>query len=49
LTSIRYQVSARLPGTSYSNSDYDVRQNFNANYVYTSKDNWSGNDRPPDF
>ena len=41
LTSIRYQVSPSLPGTSYGNSDYDVRQNFNANYVYTSKDNWS--------
>jgi hypothetical protein len=41
ITSIRYQVSPNLPGTAYGSSDYDVRHLFNANYVYTSKDNYS--------
>jgi hypothetical protein len=36
VTSIRYQVSPSLPGTAYGNSDYDVRHNFTANYVYTT-------------
>jgi hypothetical protein len=41
VVSIRYQVSPTLKGTAYSNSDYDVRQNFTANYVYTSPTNFS--------
>jgi hypothetical protein len=41
VTSIRYQTSPLLPGTAYGSSDYDVRHNINANYVYTSKSNWS--------
>jgi carboxypeptidase family protein/TonB-dependent receptor-like protein len=41
LVSLRYQPSPLLPGTSYGNSDYDVRHNFNANYVYQSSTNWS--------
>ena len=41
IVSLRYQVSPTLPGTSYGSSDYDVRHLFTANYVYTSKDNWS--------
>ncbi len=40
-TSIRYQVSPTLPGKSYSNSDYDVRHNFTANYVYNTPSNFS--------
>ena len=40
-TSIRYQVSPTLPGTAYSNSDYDVRHNFTANYLYTTPTNFS--------
>ncbi|HZR57957.1 MAG TPA: carboxypeptidase regulatory-like domain-containing protein [Terriglobales bacterium] len=41
VVSLRYQVSPNLPGTSYGSSDYDVRHLFNANYVYTSKSDWS--------
>ena len=41
VTSIRYQVSPTLPGTAYGSSDYDVRHNFNMNYIYDSKSNWS--------
>jgi hypothetical protein len=41
LVSLRYQTSPFLPGTAYGSSDYDVRHNINANYVYTSKSNWS--------
>jgi hypothetical protein len=41
LVSLRYTPSPLLPGTSYGNSDYDVRHNFNANYVYQSSTNWS--------
>lgn len=41
VVSIRYQVSPTLPGTAYSNSDYDVRHNFTANYVYTTPTNFS--------
>jgi len=41
VTSIRYQVSPTLPGTSYSNSDYDVRHNFTANYLYNTPTNFS--------
>ncbi|MBV9181722.1 MAG: TonB-dependent receptor, partial [Acidobacteria bacterium] len=40
-TSIRYQVSPTLPGTSYGSSDYDVRHSITANYVYNSKSDWS--------
>ena len=36
VTSIRYQVSPSLPGTAYGNSDYDVRHNFTANYLYST-------------
>lgn len=39
--SLRYITSALLPGTAYGNSDYDVRHNFNLNYVYQSPANWS--------
>ncbi|HEY4900603.1 MAG TPA: carboxypeptidase regulatory-like domain-containing protein [Terriglobales bacterium] len=39
--SMRYLASPGLPGTAYGNSDYDVRQNFSANYVYNTKSNWS--------
>ena len=39
--SIRYQITPNLPGLAYGASDYDVRHNFTANYVYTAKDNWS--------
>jgi len=39
--SIRYQATPTLPGLAYGASDYDVRHNFNANYVYTSKEDWS--------
>jgi hypothetical protein len=41
LVSLRYQASPTLPGTSYSNSDYDVRHNFNLNYVYQTPSHWS--------
>ena len=41
VTSIRYQTSPMLPGTAYGNSDYDVRNNISANYVYNSKADWS--------
>jgi Carboxypeptidase regulatory-like domain len=41
VTSIRYQVSPTLPGTAYSNSDYDVRHNFTANYLYNTPTNFS--------
>jgi len=39
--SIRYQVSPSIPGISYGNSDYDVRHNFTANYVYNTPTNFS--------
>ncbi len=39
--SIRYAISPQLPGTAYGNSDYNVPSNFNANYVYTSKNDWN--------
>jgi hypothetical protein len=41
IASIRYQVTPNLPGLAYGASDYDVRHNINANYVYTSKEEWS--------
>ena len=41
VTSIRYQVSPTLPGTAYGNADYDVKQNFNANYIYNTPTNFS--------
>ena len=41
VVSIRYQVSPTLPGMAYSNSDYDVRHNFTANYVYTTPTSFS--------
>lgn len=41
ITSLRYQASPNLPGTAYGNSDYDVRHNISANYVYNSKADWS--------
>jgi outer membrane receptor protein involved in Fe transport len=41
LVSLRYQASPTLPGSSYGNSDYDVRQNFNINYVYQTPSHWS--------
>jgi hypothetical protein len=41
IVSLRYQVSPTLPGKAYGSSDYDVRHLFNANYVYTSKSDWS--------
>lgn len=41
VASIRYQITPKLPGLAYGASDYDVRQNFTANYVYTSKEDWS--------
>jgi hypothetical protein len=40
VVSLRYTPSPLLPGTSYGNSDYDVRQNFSANYVWNLKSNW---------
>jgi hypothetical protein len=43
LVSLRYQASPTLPGSSYGNSDYDVRQNFNLNYVYQTPSHWSNN------
>jgi Carboxypeptidase regulatory-like domain/TonB dependent receptor len=39
--SFRYQSSPFLPGSAYGNSDYDVRHNFNLNYVYQSPSAWS--------
>ena len=39
--SLRYQASPSLPGSAYGNSDYDVRQNFNFNYVYQTPSHWS--------
>ena len=39
--SIRYQITPDLPGLAYGASDYDVRHNFTANYVYTPKEDWS--------
>jgi hypothetical protein len=36
VVSLRYQVAPTL-GLNYSNSDYDVRHSFNANYVYTPR------------
>ena len=41
LVSLRYQTSPLLPGSSYGNADYDVRQNINLNYVYNSPSTWS--------
>jgi Carboxypeptidase regulatory-like domain len=41
VTSIRYQVSPTLAGTAYGNADYDVRQNFTANYIYNTPTNFS--------
>jgi hypothetical protein len=41
VVSIRYQVSPTLPGTAYGNSDYDVKHNFTANYVYNTPTNFS--------
>jgi hypothetical protein len=41
LVSLRYQASPGLPGSSYGNSDYDVRHNFNLNYVYQTPSHWS--------
>jgi len=41
LASFRYQASPTLPGTAYGNSDYDVRHNFNLNYVYQTPSNFS--------
>jgi len=41
LVSLRYQASPTLPGSSYGNSDYDVRHNFNLNYVYQTPSHWS--------
>ena len=41
LVSLRYQPSPLLPGSSYGNSDYDVRHNFNLNYMYETPSNWS--------
>jgi len=41
LVSLRYQASPSLQGTSYGNSDYDVRHNFNLNYVYQTPSNFS--------
>ncbi len=38
---LRYQPSPLLPGSSYGNSDYDVRHNFNLNYMYETPSNWS--------
>jgi len=41
VVSMRYQPSPDLPGLSYGNSDYDVRHNFNLNYVYHTPENYS--------
>jgi hypothetical protein len=43
LVSLRYQASPSLPGTSYGNSDYDVRHSLNLNYVYQTPSHWSSN------
>jgi len=40
LVSLRYQASPGLPGSSYGNSDYDVRHSLNLNYVYQTPSNW---------
>jgi hypothetical protein len=39
--SLTRQASPLLPGTSYGNADYDVRHNFNMNYLYQSPATWS--------
>ena len=39
--SLRYQISPNNIGLNYSNSDYDIRHSFNANYVYSPKVNLS--------
>ena len=41
VVSIRYQTSPLLPGSAYGASDYDVRHNFTANYVYNTPTNFS--------
>ncbi len=41
LVSIRYQTSPTLPGSAYGNSDYDVRHNYNMNYIYNIPSNWT--------
>ena len=41
IVSLRYQVSPLLPGNAYGSSDYDVRHNITANYLYESKADWS--------
>jgi hypothetical protein len=41
VVSIRYVTSPLLPGTAYGNSDYDVRQNFSANYVWNTHSNFA--------
>ena len=41
VVSLRYTTSPLLPGTAYGNSDYDVRQNFSANYVWNTKSPWA--------
>jgi hypothetical protein len=41
LVSVRYQAAPVLPGSAYGNSDYDVRHNFNLNYVYQTPSQWS--------
>jgi len=41
LASFRYQASPTLGGASYGNSDYDIRHNFNLNYVYQTPSHWS--------
>jgi len=41
LVSLRIQASPLPGGSGYGNSDYDIRQNFNMNYVYQTPSNWS--------
>ena len=41
LVSLRYQPSPYLPGSSYGNSDYDVRHSFNMNYMYQTPSHFS--------
>jgi len=41
LVSLRYQASPSVSGSGYGNSDYDVRHNFNLNYVYQTPSQWS--------
>jgi hypothetical protein len=41
LASFRYMPSPLLPGTSYGNSDYDVRHNLNLNYIYETPAHYS--------